>query len=49
MCWKKNFNKIKQGFSCIMSDLDIMKACKVIQIPRMIMSKWEIIMSHVSW
>ena len=49
MYWKTNFNKIKQGFSGIMSDLDVAKACEVIQIPGMIMSKWEIIMSHVFW
>ena len=38
MYWKTNFNKIEQGFSSITSDLDIEKACKVIQIPGMIMS-----------
>ena len=48
MYWKTNFNKIEQGFSSITSDLDIMKACEVIQIPGMIMGNWEIIMSHVS-
>ena len=29
MYWKVNFNKIEQGFSGITSDLDVMKACKV--------------------
>ena len=48
MYWKTNFNKIKQGCSGIVSDLDVTKACEVIQIPGMIMSKQEIIMSHVS-
>ena len=28
MCWKINFNKIKQGFISIVSDLVVMKACK---------------------
>ena len=48
MYWKTNFNKIEQVSSGIMNDLDGTKACEVIQIPGMIMSKWEIIMSHVS-
>ena len=48
MYWRTNFNKIEQGCSSIMSDLDVVKACEVIQIPGKIMSKWEIIMSHVS-
>ena len=29
MYWKINFNKIKQGFISITSDLDVVKACKV--------------------
>ena len=29
MYWKINFNKIKQGFIGITSDLDIAKACEV--------------------
>ena len=29
MYWEINFNKIKQGFVGIMSDLDIAKACTV--------------------
>ena len=29
MYWKINFNKIEQGFIGIMSDLDITKACEV--------------------
>ena len=49
MCWKINFNKIEQGFIGIMSDLDVVKACKVMQIPGMIISMWEMIMSHVFW
>ena len=40
--YKIFFNKIKQGLGSLASDLDIMKACKVIQIPGMIISKWEI-------
>ena len=32
MYWKINFNKIEQGFIGIMSDLDITKACKVMNI-----------------
>ena len=38
-----------QGLGGVVSDLDVMKACKAIQIPGMIISKDEIIMSHVSW
>ena len=30
-----------------MSDLDIAKACQAIQIPGMIISKWEVILNHV--
>ena len=29
MYWKINFNKIEQGFIGITSDLDVAKACKV--------------------
>ena len=32
-----------------MSDIDVVKACKAIQVPGMIISKGEIINSHVSW
>ena len=32
-----------------MSDLDVAKACKAIQVPGMIISQDEFIMSHVSW
>ena len=42
MYWKTNFNKIKQGCSSIMSDLDTPKAWEVIQIPGMIMRKWRL-------
>ena len=42
-------NKIEQGSDSLLSDLDIAKACEAIQIPGMLSSKWEIIMSHVSW
>ena len=48
MYWKINFNKIEQGFISIMSDLDIAKACEVI-------NSWndneqrKIIMNHEFW
>ena len=48
MYCKTNFNKIKQGCCGITNDLDVAKACKIIQIPEMITSKREIIMTHVS-
>ena len=47
--YKIFFNKIEQGFGSVESYLDIARACKAIQIPGMIISKWEIIMSHVPW
>ena len=47
--YKIFFNIIKQGLGGVASDLDITKACKVIPIPGMIISKDEFIMSHVSW
>ena len=43
------FNKIEQGLCGVVSDLDVVKACEDIQVPRMIISKEEFIMSHVSW
>ena len=36
-------------FGSVASDLDVMKVCKVIQIPGMLISKDKIIMSHMSW
>ena len=47
--YKIFFNKIEQGLGSLASDLDIAKACKAIQILGIIISKWELIMSHVSW
>ena len=47
--YKIFFNKIEQGLGSVVHDLDVTKACKAIQISGMIISKWDIIMSFVSW
>ena len=46
--YKIYFDKIEQGLGGVASDLDVAKVCEAIQVPRMIISKEEIIMSHVS-
>ena len=47
--YKIECDKIEQGLGAVVSDLDVAKACKAIQVPRMIISKDKIINSHVSW
>ena len=47
--YKIFFNKMEQGLGRAASDLDVAKACKAIQIPGMLISEDEIIMSHVFW
>ena len=47
MCDKINFNKIKQGFIYISSDLVIMRHARL-WIPGMVISSGEFIISHVS-
>ena len=43
------FKKIEQSSGGVASDHDVTKAHMAIQVPEMIISKEEIINSHVSW
>ena len=47
--YKIDFDKIEQGLGGVASELDVTKVWEVIQVPGMIISKDEIINSHVSW
>ena len=48
MCGKINFNKIEQDFINITSDLVVAKHARL-QLPGMIISQQEMIMSYVVW